>query len=83
MDNLLHQALSSYFAILKQTGETSKQLTDGLILLLFISNLLKQNTQNYYTAEELKIVETAILKLSKTMCIIPCNNQIMTAVRNM
>ena len=82
MDNLIHDALSTYFQILKNTGEVKDDWSYKVVLILFIKKLLDTNKQHYYSEEQLQIIKNTLIRLTKTTCFLPCNNQIMKAVNN-
>lgn len=82
MNNLIHNALSTYFYILKKTGEVKECQSYKLVLLLFIKKLLDTDKQHYYSEEQLQIIKNTLIRLTKSTCFIPCNNKIMKAVNN-
>ena len=82
MDNLIHDALSTYFQVLKKTGEVKEDQSYKVVLILFIKKLLDTNKQHYYSEEQLQIIKNTLIRLTKSTCFLPCNNKIMTAVNN-
>lgn len=82
MDNLIHDALSTYFQILKKTGEVNDDQSYKVVLILFIKKLLDTNKQHYYSEEQLQIIKNTLIRLTKSTCFLPCNNKIMKAVNN-
>lgn len=82
MDNLIHDALSTYFQILKKTGEVKKDQSYKVVLILFIKKLLDTNKQHYYSEDQLQIIKNTLIRLTKSTCFLPCNNKIMKAVNN-
>ena len=82
MDNLIHEALSTYFQILKKTGEVNDDQSYKVVLILFIKKLLDTNKQHYYSEEQLQIIKNTLIRLTKSTCFLPCNNKIMKAVNN-
>ena len=82
MDNLIHEALSTYFQILKKTGEVKEDQSYKVVLILFIKKLLDNNRQHYYSEEQLQIIKNTLIRLTKSTCFLPCNNKIMKAVNN-
>ena len=82
MDNLIHDALSTYFQILKKTGEVNDDQSYKVVLILFIKKLLDTNKQHYYSEDQLQIIKNTLIRLTKSTCFLPCNNQIMKAVNN-
>ena len=82
MDNLIHDALSTYFQILKKTGEVNDDQSYKVVLILFIKKLLDTNKQHYYSEDQLQIIKNTLIRLTKSTCFLPCNNKIMKAVNN-
>ena len=82
MDNLIHDALSTYFQILKKTGEVKEDQSYKVVLILFIKKLLDNNKQHYYSEDQLQIIKNTLIRLTKSTCFLPCNNKIMKAVNN-
>lgn len=82
MDNLIYDALSTYFQILKKTGEVNDDQSYKVVLILFIKKLLDTNKQHYYTEDQLQIIKNTLIRLTKSTCFLPCNNKIMKAVNN-
>lgn len=82
MDNLIHEALSTYFQILKKTGEVKEDQSYKVVLILFIKKLLDNDKQHYYSEEQLQIIKNTLIRLTKSTCFLPCNNKIMKAVNN-
>lgn len=82
MDNLIHDALSTYFQILKKTGEVNDDQSYKVVLILFIKKLLDTNKQHYYSEDQLQIIKNTLIRLTKATCFLPCNNKIMKAVNN-
>lgn len=82
MDNLIHNALSTYFQILKKTGEVNDDQSYKVVLILFIKKLLDTNKQHYYSEDQLQIIKNTLIRLTKSTCFLPCNNKIMKAVNN-
>lgn len=82
MDNLIHDALSTYFQILKKTGEVKEDQSYKVVLILFIKKLLDTNKQHYYSEEQLQIIKNTLIRLTKSTCFLPCNNKITKAVNN-
>ena len=82
MDNLIHDALSTYFQILKKTGEVNDDKSYKVVLILFIKKLLDTNKQHYYSEDQLQIIKNTLIRLTKSTCFLPCNNKIMKAVNN-
>ena len=82
MDNLIHDALSTYFQILKKTGEVNEDQSYKVVLILFIKKLLDTNKQHYYSEDQLQIIKNTLIRLTKSTCFLPCNNKIMKAVNN-
>lgn len=82
MDNLIHDALSTYFQILKKTGEVKEGQSYKVVLILFIKKLLDTNKQHYYSEDQLQIIKNTLIRLTKSTCFLPCNNKIMKAVNN-
>ena len=80
MDNLIHDALSTYFQILKKTGEVNDDQSYKVVLILFIKKLLDTDKQHYYSEEQLQIIKNTLIRLTKSTCFLPCNNKIMKAV---
>lgn len=82
MDNLIHDALSTYFQILKKTGEVNDDQSYKVVLILFIKKLLDTNKQHYYSEDQLQIIKNTLIRLTKSTCFLPCNNKVMKAVNN-
>ena len=82
MDNLIHDALSTYFQILKKTGEVNDDQSYKVVLILFIKKLLDTNKQHYYSEDQLQIIKNTLIRLTKSTCFLPCNNKIMKTVNN-
>lgn len=82
MDNLINDALSTYFQILKKTGEVNDDQSYKVVLILFIKKLLDTNKQHYYSEDQLQIIKNTLIRLTKSTCFLPCNNKIMKAVNN-
>ena len=82
MDKLIHDALSTYFQILKKTGEVNDDQSYKVVLILFIKKLLDTNKQHYYSEDQLQIIKNTLIRLTKSTCFLPCNNKIMKAVNN-
>ena len=82
MDNLIHDALSTYFQILKKTGEVNDDQSYKVVLILFIKKLLDTNKQHYYSEDQLQIIKNTLIRLTKSTCFLPCNNKIMKSVNN-
>ena len=82
MDNLIHDALSTYFQILKKTGEVNDDQSYKVVLILFIKKLLDTNKQHYYSEDQLQIIKNTLIRLTKSTCFLPCDNKIMKAVNN-
>ena len=82
MDNLIHEALSTYFQILRKTGEVKEDQSYKVVLILFIKKLLDTNKQHYYSEDQLQIIKNTLIRLTKSTCFLPCNNKIMKAVNN-
>ena len=82
MDNLIHDALSTYFQILKKTGEVNDDQFYKVVFILFIKKLLDTNKQHYYSEDQLQIIKNTLIRLTKSTCFLPCNNKIMKAVNN-
>ena len=82
MDNLIHEALSTYFQILKKTGEVKEDQSYKVVLILFIKKLLDNNKQHYYSEDQLQIIKNTLIRLTKSTCFLPCNKKIMKAVNN-
>ena len=82
MDNLIHDALSTYFQILKKTGEVNDDQSYKVVLILFIKKLLDTNKQHYYSEDQLQIIKNTLIRLTKSTCFLPCNNKMMKAVNN-
>ena len=82
MDNLIHDALSTYFQILRKTGEVKYDQSYKVVLILFIKKLLDTNKQHYYSEDQLQIIKNTLIRLTKSTCFLPCNNKIMKAVNN-
>lgn len=82
MDNLIHEALSTYFYVLKKTGEVKEDQSYKVVLILFIKKLLDTDKQHYYSEEQLQIIKNTLIRLTKSTCFLPCNNKIMKAVNN-
>ena len=82
MDNLIHDALSAYFQILKKTGEVNDDQSYKVVLILFIKKLLDTNKQHYYSEDQLQIIKNTLIRLTKSTCFLPCNNKIMKSVNN-
>ena len=82
MDNLIYDALSTYFQILKKTGEVNDDQSYKVVLILFIKKLLDTNKQHYYSEDQLQIIKNTLIRLTKSTCFLPCNNKIMKAVNN-
>ena len=80
MDNLIHDALSTYFQILRKTGEVKEEQSYKVVLILFIKKLLDTNKQHYYSEDQLQIIKNTLIRLTKSTCFLPCNNRIMKAV---
>ena len=82
MDNLIQEALSTYFQILKKTGEVNDDQSYKVVLILFIKKLLDTNKQHYYSEDQLQIIKNTLIRLTKSTCFLPCNNKIMKTVNN-
>ena len=82
MDKLIHDALSTYFQILKKTGEVNDDQSYKVVLILFIKKLLDTNKQHYYSEDQLQIIKNTLIRLTKSTCFLPCNNKIMKTVNN-
>ena len=82
MDNLIHDALSTYFQILRKTGEVKQEQSYKVVLILFIKKLLDTNKQHYYSEDQLQIIKNTLIRLTKSTCFVACNNKIMKAVNN-
>lgn len=82
MDNLIHDALSTYFQILRKTGEVKEEQSYKVVLILFIKKLLDTDKQHYYSEEQLQIIKNTLIRLTKSTCFLSCNNKIMKAVNN-
>ena len=80
MDNLIHETLSTYFYILKKTGEVNQDQSYKVVLILFLKKLLDTDKQHYYSEEQLQIIKNTLIRLTKSTCFLPCNNKIMKAV---
>ena len=82
MDNLIHETLSTYFYILKKTGEVNQDQSYKVVLILFLKKLLDTDKQHYYSEEQLQLIKNTLIRLTKSTCFLPCNNKIMKAVNN-
>lgn len=80
MDNLIHETLSTYFYILKKTGEVNYDQSYKVVLILFMKKLLDTDKQHYYSEEQLQLIKNTLIRLTKSTCFLPCNNKIMKAV---
>ena len=80
MDNLIHETLSTYFYILKKTGEVNQDQSYKVVLILFLKKLLDTDKQHYYSEEQLQLIKNTLIRLTKSTCFLPCNNKIMKAV---
>ena len=71
MDEFVYDAIDKYFSVLGKTGYMNSKSTNGLLVLIFLFNLMYYDYRGYISQEDYRTIERALNCLYGSSCLIP------------
>lgn len=71
INTVTYKSLQNYYNILRNVGSYDYNNVYKLLILVFITELLNEESKGYITEEDFRLLTQIIICLSKGTCIIP------------